>query len=65
MDANAIIQYSLVGLVLLAACIWIGVKTFKKNKSLSGGCCGCKLQDECGKNKILKSMKNENNKNLE
>lgn len=48
MDANQIIQYSLVCAVFLAACIWMIVKTRKKNKS-SGGCCGCDLKDSCKK----------------
>ena len=50
MSANMIIQYSLVGIVLLGACVWILIKIFKKNKN-KGPCCGCSLSDTCNKNK--------------
>ena len=47
--SDLIIQYSVVGLVLLAACGWIIYKLFKKNKEKSNSCCGCSIADSCSK----------------
>ncbi|MCH5230279.1 MAG: FeoB-associated Cys-rich membrane protein [Muribaculaceae bacterium] len=59
---DMIIQYSLVGLALLAACCWIIWKLVKKNKSKdSNGCCGCALEDSCNK----KRRENGNIKDLQ
>lgn len=46
---DMIIQYSVVGLVLLAALAWISWKIFRKNKKDEGPCCGCGLSDTCTK----------------
>lgn len=46
---DQIIQYSVVGLVLLAAFGWMLWKIFRKSKKVSGGCCGCAIADSCGK----------------
>lgn len=48
MSTNLIIQYTLVGICLLAACVWIVVKVSKRNKNQSG-CFGCSLSETCGK----------------
>ena len=54
--ANMIIQYSVVGLALLAACIWIIWKLYRKNKKgASDTCCNCALAEKCEKNKLEKS----------
>ncbi|MCH5239496.1 MAG: FeoB-associated Cys-rich membrane protein [Muribaculaceae bacterium] len=55
------VQYTIVGLILLAACVWIILKIIKKNKSQTeGGCCGCSLSDNCNK-KNLKLHGNDKN----
>lgn len=47
---DMVIQYSIVGLVLLAAFSWILWKLIKKEKKKSSGsCCGCALADSCNK----------------
>ncbi len=48
MSINLLIQYTLVGICILGACIWIVVKAVKKNNKKSG-CCGCSLADLCQK----------------
>ncbi|MCH5228912.1 MAG: FeoB-associated Cys-rich membrane protein [Muribaculaceae bacterium] len=54
MNTSLVIQYSVVGLILLAAFVWIGWKAFKKNKKNSrGSCCGCALADSCKKKDLL------------
>lgn len=62
-----IIQYSIVGLILLGVCIWIIVSIFKKNKKgKSGTCCGCSLAESCGKKDIINKKSNcGNSKNLQ
>ena len=50
-STDLIIQYSVVGAVLLAACIWIILKIFKKNKQSRNSCCGCAISDTCKKAK--------------
>lgn len=58
--ADMVIQYSLVGLVLLCACVWIIIKIYKSNKKGSlGSCCGCQLSDHC------KKLNHGNNKDLQ
>lgn len=64
MSTNEIIQYSLVGVILLSSLVWIVVKTFKHNKS-KGGCCGCNLQQTCNKAALKNNRTNENCKDLE
>lgn len=49
-SADMIIQYSIVGLILLAACLWIVWKLVRKHKS-NQGCCGCAISDSCKKAK--------------
>lgn len=52
LTADMIIQYSIVGLILLVACGWIIWKLFKKRKDKpSGSCCGCAIADSCKKAK--------------
>ena len=47
---DMVIQYSIVGVILLAALGWILWKTFSKNKkNASGSCCGCAIADTCKK----------------
>lgn len=55
-STNIIIQYSIIALVLLAACGWIIWKLFKRNQEgSSGSCCGCSLSKTCEKNKLKNS----------
>lgn len=50
LTTEIIIQYSIVGLILLAACVWIILKIARKNKNKqSGACCGCAIADSCKK----------------
>lgn len=49
---DLIIQYTVVGIVLLLACGWIFWKIFRKQKEKNrGGCCGCAIADTCKKAK--------------
>ncbi|MCH5227585.1 MAG: FeoB-associated Cys-rich membrane protein [Muribaculaceae bacterium] len=52
-STDIIIQYSIVGLIILAACLWIMWKLLKKRKEGISSCCGCTLSDTCNK-KIVK-----------
>lgn len=54
LTTDLIIQYSIVGLILLAACVWIILKIKKRKKNDSDACCGCTIADSC-KKKILKN----------
>lgn len=53
MNENYIIQYTLVGIIVALACIWILVKVFRKksnrNSGCHSGCCGCSIKDRCDK----------------
>lgn len=49
LDINFIIQSTIVGVIILAACIWIIWKIVKKQKDNSGSCHGCGLADTCNK----------------
>lgn len=62
MDANMIIQFSIVGVVLLAAFGWLFWKTFSKQKKKTNSCCGCALADNCNKKNLKKD--HGKNKNL-
>lgn len=55
-SSNLIIQYSIVGILLLGACIWILWKVFSHGKKSKDPCCGCGLADNC-KKKNLKSKR--------
>lgn len=47
MTPNLIIQYTIVGIIILGAIIWVCVKFFtKKGKS---GCSCCPIAEKCGK----------------
>lgn len=54
MTADMIIQYSIVGIVLLAACLWIVWKLFRRQKKEADGCCGCALSENCKKKNLKK-----------
>ena len=62
-SSNMIIQYSIVGLVLLAASIWILWKIFRNKDNKNKSCCGCSLADSC-QNKQIKKKYHGENKNL-
>lgn len=58
---NIIIQYSLVGIILLAIAIFLFVKILRRSKeNSSGGCCGCGLAENC-KKRNLNSVNNKIN----
>lgn len=48
MSTNLLIQYTLVGLCIAAACVWILVKVFLKSKK-NPGCGSCSLANICEK----------------
>lgn len=51
-STDLIIQYSVVGFVLLAALGWIVYKIKAKKRPAEGNsCCGCALSDNCKKKK--------------
>ena len=57
---DMIIQYSIVGLILLAAFGWILWKMLRKNKGgSSDSCCGCAIADSCQKKNLVKTEKIE------
>lgn len=69
MTANYIIQYSLVGIILLGAAAWLFYKTLSK-KGKKNSCCGCALSDACNKKESISKIKdkrecNEKDKSLE
>lgn len=51
---NLLIQYILVGAILLATTVWIIWKLIKIKKNGPKSCCGCSLSESCGK-KALKT----------
>ena len=51
LTTGLIIQYSIVGVILLALCIWMIWKAVRKKNKPSGGCCGCAIADTCKKRK--------------
>ena len=54
MTTNLIIQYTLVGIILLAATVWIIWKLIKMKKNGAKSCCGCSLSESCGKKSLKK-----------
>lgn len=52
MDLQLKIQYTIVGVIILAAIVWVAVRVYRtrRNRSkLSSGCCGCALSDACNR----------------
>lgn len=49
MTTNLIVQYTLVGMILLAASVWIVWKLIKIKRQGPKSCCGCSLSQTCGK----------------
>lgn len=48
LDNNMIIQYTIVGIIILIALIWLAVKVIRKSKGKDkGACCGCALSEKC------------------
>lgn len=54
MSANEIVQYSIVGVILLVVCLWLIMKVTRKNNKNSGGCCGCAIAEKCKKKDLKK-----------
>lgn len=52
LSTGLIIQYIIVGIILLSVVIWIIWKWTTKRPGNSGACCGCSLQQTCGKKAI-------------
>ena len=51
---SSTLQYTLVGIILLAACAWIIWKIAKGNKKSGNSCCGCGLAETCEKRNLKK-----------
>ncbi len=58
---SIIIQYIIVGAILLASAIWIVVKFRRKRQGKDAGCCGCSLQDACSQKRKKASCCNKKN----
>ena len=68
---DMIIQYSIVGFIILAAFAWMVWKLVRINKKngVEGSCCGCSLADTCKKkyqkeNSVTKTLNHGNDKDL-
>lgn len=46
MSMNMIIQYTIVAIIIAAACIWMLTRILSK-KNNGKSCCGCSLADTC------------------
>lgn len=49
LTTDLIIQYSIVGAILLGVCVWMFLKIFRKNKKVTNSCCGCAIAGSCQK----------------
>lgn len=59
-STNLLIQYIIVGAILLAASVWIILKLIKIRKQGPRSCCGCALSQTCNINsgKAVSGSKN-------
>lgn len=55
MSTNLIIQYIIVGVILLGVAIWVAWKIYHIRKSGAKSCCGCSLGDSCPNKAKFKS----------
>lgn len=57
MSTNLLIQYILVGAILLSAVVWVIYKAVKRDKknTATGSCHGCSLSQVCGDSKRNKT----------
>ncbi len=46
-DYNLLIQYIILGIIMLGVIVWIIRKITKKSKSSGNSCCGCALSEKC------------------
>lgn len=56
-DNNLAIQSTVVGIILLAAVLYLVVKALRKRKNRSSGCVGCALFDTCHKKELKRDPK--------
>lgn len=48
MDKNLAIQYTAVGIIIIAALVWLVIKFNRQRKNKgSSSCCGCALSGKC------------------
>lgn len=47
LDVNTVVQYTLVALLVLGACIWLLWSIRRQNRSKRSSCCGCALAQSC------------------
>lgn len=67
--ANLLLQYIIVGLILLGISIFVIIKLFRiKKKGIPSKCCGCSMSDACNA-KLKENCKtpppHEDNKDME
>lgn len=49
---NLTLQYSIVGVIVIAAIIWIVASIVKMREKKNSGCYGCSMHDICSKKQI-------------
>lgn len=68
-STNLILQYIVVGAILVAVAVWIIWKLIRlKKHGKPDACCGCGLYESCNKKNLKKHQKtcsDENNENME
>lgn len=56
-DSNLLLQYIILGVIMLGVIAWIIRKITKKSKSANSSCCGCALSEKCSDKKSPKGRK--------
>lgn len=68
-SANLILQYIVVGAILVAVAVWVVCRLIRlKKQGKPDACCGCGLSESCNKKNLKKhinSCRDENNENME
>lgn len=59
MDNNTLIQYTIVGILIASAIVWILVKVFRKGKGSQSGCSCCPHESSCPTASKARTMKRE------
>lgn len=49
METNTLIQYTIAGVIVALAILWVLWKVIRKNKSGNSACYGCALSEACTK----------------
>lgn len=59
LSTNLIIQYILVGLIMLGAVAWMIWKLISARKYGAKSCCGCSLSNACGKKELKSNIRKD------